>query len=268
MTPTLEIIIPVRNPDARLLQTAASLVAQTDRRFEVLLSDNCPGTGIERLEEAAKQLMAAGITVRRVKMPGELKRLEHWNRAHSEARADWLKPLLAGEILRPEYVARFRKRVEEKPQAQFVRCDAALRTEWGVETVRAPFDEASIAAAQFGDYFPAKVEWICRMSNVAYSRIAWLATGGYCNQLPGFASLNLNVTLALHHGLENIAEPLVVVESADRLPLNESGGERVNLPLELWLTLRQARNYCVATKVPWRCRWPWWRGMIARLGHW
>jgi glycosyltransferase involved in cell wall biosynthesis len=267
MTPTLEIVIPVRNPDATLLRTAASLAAQTDRRFEVLLSGNSRA-GLEQVEEAARQLVLAGITVRRADAPGELKRLEHWNLAHSLARGDWLKPLLPGDVLTPEYVERLKLRLEERPEAQFVRCDAELRTEWGWEILRAPFDDARIGAAQFGDYFPAKVEWICRLANVAYSRIAWLASGGYCNQLPGFASLNLNVTLALHHGLENIAEALVRVESADRLPLNESTGERVNLPLELWLALRQARNYCIAAKVPWRRQWPCCRAAAARMGHW
>jgi len=268
MTSTLEILIPVRDPDDGLARTAASLAAQTDRRFEVRLSDNFSRTGREHLEAAEKQLLAAGITVGRAKTPVELKRLEHWNWAQAQARADWLKPVLSGELLKPEYIARLRRRLEEKPQAQFVRCDAELRTEWGVETLRAPFGEASITAAQFGDSFPTKVDWICRAANVAYSRMAWLATGGYCNQLPGFASLNLNVTLALHHGLENIAEPLVAVESADRLSLNESRGERVNLPLELWLILRQARNYCLAAKVPWRCERPWRRAAAAWAGHW
>jgi hypothetical protein len=268
MTPTLEILMPVCNPDARLVQTAASVAAQTDRRFEVRLSDNSSRAGLEHLEEAARQLRAAGITIHPSKSVPGLKRVEHWNRIHAEARADWLKPLLPGDVLKPEYVERLRCRLDEKPGAQLARCDAELRTEWGVETLRAPFDDAGITTAQFGDYFPARIDWICRTANVAYSRTAWLASGGYCCQLPGFASLNLNVTLALHHGLENIAEPLVTVESADRLPLNESGGERVNLPLELWLVLRQARNYCIAAKVPWRCQWPWWRAAIARMGHW
>ena len=268
MTPTLEIIIPVCNPDGRLLQTAASLVAQTDRRFEVLLGDNFSQTGSEHLAEAARQLQAAGIAVRQVKAPSELKRLEHWNWLHSQARADWLKPLLSGDILKPEYVARLRKRVDEKPQAQLVRCNAELRTEWGMEILRAPFVHAGIEAAQFCEYFPAKVDWISRASNVACQRIAWLATGGYSLQLPGFASLNLNVILALHHGLENIPEPLVTIESADRLPLNEVDGARVNFPLELWLILRQARNYSIAARLPWRGKWPWLRGLTAVMGRW
>ena len=189
MTPTLEILIPAGTPGDGLAETAASLAAQTDRRFEVLLGENFAGTGSEQRAEAEKQLAAAGIAVRRADAPFEMKRLEYWNHAHSQARADWLKPLLPGEILKPEYVARLRRRVEEKPQAQFVRCDAELRTDWGIETVRAPFGESSIAAAQFGDYFPARVDWLCRAANVAYSRLAWLAAGGYSPAIAGLREL-------------------------------------------------------------------------------
>lgn len=268
MNPTLEILLPVRNPGTGLLRTALSLAAQTGRSFEVLLSDDGSGARGEHIEAALKQLSAAGIAVRQLKAPGELTRVELWNWTHAQARADWLKPLLAGDALQPKYVERLKQRLAEKPSAQLVRCDAELHMDWGVDSARAPFADSSIAAAEVGDYFPAKVDWICRASNMAYSRTAWLGAGGYCDQLPGFASLNLNVTLALHHGLENIAEPLVTVESADRLPLNESTGERVNFPLELWFVLRQARNYCIAAKVPWHCRWPWWRATTARLGRW
>jgi hypothetical protein len=263
MTPTLEILIPAGNSEAGLSKTIASLAAQTDRNFQVLIGENFAPADRHRAE-----ISAAGIPVRRVTAPFELKRLELWNWLHSQTCGDWLKLLLPGDILRPGYVSLLRQRIQEKSGAQLMRCDAELKTEWGVETVRAPFNDSAITAAQVGDYFPARVDWICRTANIAYNRNAWLAAGGYCTQLPGFASLNLNVTLALHHGMENIAETLVDVESADRLPLNESRGERVNLTLELWLILRQARNYCLAAKVPWRCRWPWRRALAARLGHW
>ncbi len=266
MTPTLEILIPASHPDTRLSWTVGSLAAQTDRDFEVLLSGSTEAS--LQIAEAINKLSGAGIAVRQIPAPRDLKRVELWNWLHAQARADWLKPLLPGNVLQPEYLARLRQRLAEKPSAQFVRCDAELQLEWGTETLRAPFTDACLVAAQVADYFPAKVDWLSRISNVAYARTAWLATGGFCNQLPGFASLNLNVTLALHHGVENLAEALVKVESADRLPLNESAGERVNFPLELWLVLRQARNYCLAAKVPWHCRWPWWRATTARLGHW
>jgi hypothetical protein len=260
MNPSLEILLPAHAADDRLLQTVASLVSQSDRQFTVLLN--------EKTGHAAKPLSAAGIAIRHIATPFEMKRLELWNWLHSQAQADWLKLALPGEILHPEYVAALRERIQKNPKARLVRCDAELQTDWGIETIRAPFSDGAIPAAEFSRYFPAGVDWICQAGNVAYSRLAWVATGGYSNQLPGFASLNLNVTLALHHGLENVPEPLVRIESPDRLPLNESRGERINYPLELWLVLRQARNYCLAAGLPWRCRWPWRRALLAGLGHW
>ena len=72
MNPELEIIIPVRNPDERLARTVASLAAQTDRQFSVLLSDNGSTSGLNHIKEAQQQLAAVGIPVRRIQAPGEM----------------------------------------------------------------------------------------------------------------------------------------------------------------------------------------------------
>src|SRR5689334_11990554 len=96
MDPKLEIILPIRNPGVSLAQTVASLLAQTDRQFSVLLSDNYSTTGSNYLDAAQEQITAAGVPVRRLKPPCELKRIEHLNWAHARAQGDWLKPLLPG----------------------------------------------------------------------------------------------------------------------------------------------------------------------------
>jgi len=267
MTPTLEILVPAGAQAGRLNQTVASLVAQTDRRFSVLLGENAGRAGLEEAADAEKQLAAVGIMVRRLARSNDSTRIEHWNGLHAHARADWLKPLVCGDTVKPGYIAALLRRLEERPAARLVRCDVEVLTQWGLETVRAPFDEPSVSPAEFADYFPARVDWICRSANVAYSRTSWSMTGGYCNQLPGFTSLNLNVTLALHHGLENLAAPLASVESRDLLPWNECEGDRVNFAAELWLILRQARNYCLAANVPWRGG-VWSRAAAAWLGRW
>ena len=263
----MEIIIPVRNPDQRLARTAASVAAQTDRKFSVILSDNGSTSGLNYIKEAQQQLAAAGIPVRRVQAPGEMRWLEHWNWAQAQAQADWLKPLPVGSELKPVYVEAFNQRIHQQPQARFVRCDGEVRTEWGLETVRAPFPQGSISPAEVLNYFPARIRWLATGSNMAYQRVAWLAAGGYSMQLPGCAFLNLHVILALHHGLENIHEPLVTVDLAGELPLNKNHNGRVNLWLELWLILRQARNYCLAAKLPWPKKWLLLRG-ISAMGRW
>ncbi|MDB6112752.1 MAG: hypothetical protein JWR69_4502 [Pedosphaera sp.] len=251
MTPALEIILPIRNPGAELAAMVASLAAQTDRRFGVILSDNFSSSGLEHIATAEQCLASAGISVRRLRPPAALGRIEHWNWAHAQSQAAWLKPLLAGGRLQPTYVERLQGCIHERPGARFIRCDAEIQTEWGPETLRAPFAEAAITPTDFLAYFPARVDWIGNLLGVAYHRVAWLATGGYSVHLPACAALNLNVILALHHGMENLPERLVTARFAERHSLNEITGGRVNLWLELWFVMRQAQNYCLATKLPW-----------------
>src|ERR1700722_19316399 len=204
MNPELEIIIPVRNPDQRLERTAASVATQTDRKFSVILSDNGSSSGLKYIKEAQQQLASVGIPVRRIQAAGEMRRLEHWSWTQAQAQADWLKPLPVGSEVKPVYVEAFNQRIHQQPQARFVRCDTEVRTEWGPETVRAPFPQSSIRPAEVLNYFPARIRWLATGSSVAYQRVALPAAGGYSVQLPGCAFLNLNLILALHHGLENI----------------------------------------------------------------
>ncbi len=180
-----------------------------------------------------------------------MKRLEHWNWAHAKSQAGWLKLLLPGEQLKPEYVARLGACIEQRPHARFIRCDAVVQTDWGPVIERAPFPRPAVGAAEFMDYFPRSRDWISRSVNVACQRTAWLAAGGYATQLPGLAVLNFNVIQALHHGVENLPETLASVDSTMAGSLNGNGAERVNAVLELWLILRQAQIYCLAAKRPW-----------------
>src|SRR5260221_14248792 len=138
MSPALKIIVPLRNPGAELAPTVASLVSQTDHDFSVLLSDNFSATGLDHLTEAQKQLAAAGIAVRCVKPPFELRRIEHWNWAHAESRAEWLKPLTPGGALKPAYVQQLKQRIRERPQAQIIRCGLETRPAGGGSRHRAP----------------------------------------------------------------------------------------------------------------------------------
>ena len=269
MSSALEIIIPLRNPGAELASTVASLTSQTDRDFGVLLSDNFSTTGIDSVMAAQKQLVAAGIAIHCVKPPFELRRIEHWNWAHAQSRAEWLKPLPPGGVLKPSYVEQLKQRLSQQPKAQIVRCDFEIESAGKDSRDNAPFPSAqpSLTPVEFLQYFPARMEWIAVCVNMAYRRTAWLAAGGYCPQLPGCASLNLNVTLALHHGLENLPETLATMALDRPFFLNDAAAARVNLPLELWLILRQARNYCLAAKLPWAKKWLLPAGIIAAMGR-
>src|SRR5580700_1080445 len=105
---TLEIILPLRNPTAAFERSVESILAQKERSFTVLISDNHSGTGTELITAAAERLRGAGIAVRNVRPPLELGRVEHWNWAMQESAADWLKPLFAGDWLDANYVTLLR----------------------------------------------------------------------------------------------------------------------------------------------------------------
>jgi hypothetical protein len=268
MSSWLDIIIPIAHPEARLNGTIASLVNQTDHDFGVVLNENHFESVSIEVNEAERQLQAAGIPVRRMKAPFPLKRAEQWNWAHSQSQAEWLKLLLPGEQLKPAYVQRLKQRVNEHPKAQFVRCDAEVGTDWGMETISAPIDQDHVNPAEFLNYFPAQPGWISRSVNVAYTRTAWLATGGYSAHLPACAALNLNVILALHHGLDNIPETLASSDETSENSARTGGVSRVNRGLETWLILRQAKNYCLASRLPWSNHCLLAKGLSAGLGRW
>jgi len=261
MDAELEIIIPARNPSDALIRTVASLIAQTDRKFSVMLSDDCSVTGAEHWTAAQNQFATAGIAVRRVSPAMTLKQVEHWNWSHNQSQARWLKVLMPGEQLKPHYVARLRERIATTPAAQFIRCDAELETDWGIKVLKAPFSKPAVAAGEAINYFPAEFHWLSRSVHFAYSRTAWLALGGFLPQLPTYAVLNLNVLMALHFGIENIPESLATTT----LDLNENPAARVNHWLELWLVLRQAKNYCLAAKLPWPEQCLFWRSFTLAL---
>ena len=184
MNHALDILIPATNPGAELARTAASLAAQADRGFSVVLGEGFPVAGNDYLNAAQKELEAAGIAVRRLQSPFEMKRVEFWNWVHAEARADWLKPLLPGEELKPAYMARLKERIGERAASPFIRCEVELQTDWGPEIVAAPFAGGFIPAAEFPGYFPAQVNWISRSINVAYPAHGVAGAGGLCDAVP------------------------------------------------------------------------------------
>jgi hypothetical protein len=263
MNPELEILLPAHGSPTRVMQTAVSLAAQTDRKFSVLLGEAAANS----MSEAQALLTKAGIKVRCLTPPSGLKAVEHWNWLHSESRAEWLKLLLPGDQLCPAFVDRLRQRFTARPAAQLIRCNVEQRTDWGLRTLRAPFTESAIAPATFANYLHGRLDWISQSLNVAYRRTAWTAIGGYSTQLPACAALNLNVILALHHGLENVPEPLVMDHAENSPELNEPRGGWVNHWLETWLVLRQARYHCVGANILWKKRWLWAAAFAAAAGR-
>jgi hypothetical protein len=245
MTAWLEVIMPMRNPTGILLQSINSLAAQTRKNLAVLISDNHSTQGLEIIEEARRILQAAAIPIRIVRPSLELKRVEHWNWAHSEAQADWLKPLFVGDILFPAYVEKVFQRVTEKPEAKFIRCEMESRQEGATTmTTRIPFSEESLTPADVVRYYPRLGNWIGGPVNVAYHRLAWQISGGYMPQLPACADLQLYLTMILRHGLESIPTPLVAFQLHPQRFSHKIGSRNISGNTEQWLIFRQMQNQC------------------------
>jgi hypothetical protein len=260
----LEIIIPVSGYGAALDATMDSVAAQTARGFGVGLSEQPSPGGRSQLEPAAQLLADAGIAVRRVRPRRRLARIEHLNWAHAQAEAEWLKPLFAGQKLEPQYVAKLRERVEASPKAHFARCDVRVQEDWGARVGRAPFSENALAPRDFLRHMLEQMDWIGRSTGMMYRRLAWRALGGYSVNLPAGSALNLNVSLGLHHGIENVPECLVSTESA-RPAAGAMQRGKFSAWLEMWIILRQARNYCSNAKLDWPVKGTgraWWSQMV------
>ena len=104
-------------------RTIESLVAQTDKGFSVLISDNFSTSGQEHITRALSALTAAGIAARRIQPPAEVGRVEHWNWLHYQSTADWLKPLFAGDWLEPDYVRMVREVFAKEPGCGYFFCN-------------------------------------------------------------------------------------------------------------------------------------------------
>ena len=205
----LEILIPVRNPTAVFDKTVESLTVQTDKNFSVLISDNFSTKGQEHIAAALEKLSAAGIAARKVQPPVELERVEHWNWAHYQSPADWLKPLFVGDWLEPVYVSRVREIAAANPACRYIYSNgythiAGQEPTTGQNPWAGRFNSPEVMqdvvlrhGMQFGP-----------PSAAAYERTAFLALGGYPTGLPISADSLLYCTLAARFGAAGIQEKL------------------------------------------------------------
>jgi hypothetical protein len=206
---TLEIILPVRNPTEVLAQTAGSIAGQTDRRFSVLISDNHTTKGIEWIDAAANEFQKASISVRRVKPPVELGRVEHWNWAHHETAADWIKPVFAGDWLELDYVAKLRAAQTANPVCRYIFASYVLhRVNEAPVTVSSPWAGRFYPAAEMKQGVLRYGMQFGPPSVAAFQRNAFIAAGGYPTPLPICSDSLLFCALASRHGVLGLTEPL------------------------------------------------------------
>jgi hypothetical protein len=234
---TLEIILPLRNPTPVITQTLRSLVAQKDRRFSVLFSDNHSTQGLDLLDTGARELAAAGIEVRRVQPPYELGRVEHWNWAHHESSADWLKPLFAGDWLEPDYVTQVRAALLGYPQCRYVFSSYAYHLgDNPVVNLINPHAGAFIPPERMERIVLSQGMQFGPPSAAAFERNAFISLGGYPTTLPICSDSLLFCAMASRYGALGLADPLC--------HFNIHGARfSTKLPQQRRNTLREAITY-------------------------
>jgi hypothetical protein len=220
----IEIIIPLHNPSDNLIRMVDSILQQDTRNFSILLSDNHSTSGKLLIEKSVDKLSKAGLAVRLVRPPMELKKIEHWNWAHFQSRATWLKPLYSGDWLEPDYMATVLREMAANPLCSYLYCNAIRYTAPATpgKPSRAtppnlPGEATEIRTAFTGRYFSGAEmrKQLFRLNQpfgppsvATYKREAFLALGGYRTTLPVFADSLLFQTMALRFGGLGIARPL------------------------------------------------------------
>lgn len=206
---TLEIILPLRNPTEVLEQTVRSLIAQTDRDFSVMISDNYSTQGQEWMDAAAAQMEGAGIKVKRVRPPFELGRVEHWNWAHHEAKSEWLKPVFMGDWLEPDYVRQLRAGANGNPGCRYVFSSYVLhRLGEAPVTVKGAWTGRFYSAAELQRVVLGNGMQFGPPSVAAFEREAFIAVGGYPTPLPICSDALMFCAMASRFGALGLAEPL------------------------------------------------------------
>jgi hypothetical protein len=204
----IEVILPLRNPLDVLHKTAELLAAQTDREFSVLISDNHSTSGREHMETAAKVLREAGLAVRVIQPPQALERVEHWNWAHYQSRAAWLKPLFAGDWLEPAYIGRLREAIAADPRCRYVFSNSYYHAGDAPPVTGENRSGPYRPPAYWQDIVLRYGMQFGPPSAAAYERTAFMALGGYPTTLPITADSLFFCTLAARFGATGLAEPL------------------------------------------------------------
>lgn len=197
----IEILIPLRNITEVIQKTIHSLIAQTFRDFRVLISDNFSTTGQEWIDWAVRELEGNGVSVRRIKPPVELGRVEHWNWIHYESHATWLKPLFGGDSLEPDYIASVCAAVSKVPECAYVSCGYRYHHGDVSTDVQCSFTSRFIPASEMQDRVLRYGMQFGPPSAAFYKRDIFLKSGGYDPALPICADSLLFCKMAARNGV-------------------------------------------------------------------
>ena len=234
MESSLEVLIPARNPGEVFRGTIDSLLAQSDRRFTVLISDNFSVGGTEGLAAAAEKLREGGLPTRIIRPPWEMGRVQHWNWLHHQSEADWLKPLFVGDSLEPDCFRACRAAIQAHPDLGFLFFGFHFQNPDGGR-------ELALFRDSEGRIDPGTVPRRCMSEgnffggpvNVLYRRAAFQTAGGHLTSLPYLADFDLYARLAMQVPAWVIPQPLATfLRHEQRFTKGGSGTRRESMNAE------------------------------------
>jgi glycosyltransferase involved in cell wall biosynthesis len=126
------VCIPVRNAEAMIERCVDSVLAQEDADFRVVLVDNASTDGTFALA-CARAAHDSRVVVYR--NPRDIGRIANWNRCLELAgEAEYVKLLMAGDVLLPGFLAGSSAMLDAFPQAVLLRASLSFRyTDGGVD---------------------------------------------------------------------------------------------------------------------------------------
>lgn len=125
--PTLTIFILCHNRPDDTRQAIVSVLAQTDRDFDLVVSDNSSNDEVERFVKAE----FPQVDYRR-RLP-MLPALAHFNRCMDEAGSDYFCLFHDDDLMHPDFVRKLRQVLDEHPQAVACACNARVETMGRIE---------------------------------------------------------------------------------------------------------------------------------------
>ena len=99
--PRVSLGLPVYNGEAYLKEAIESVLAQTYKDFECIISDNA---STDRTREICEQYAASDARIRYVRQPSNIGAGKNYNFVFDEARGEYFKWVAHDDIIAPEYV--------------------------------------------------------------------------------------------------------------------------------------------------------------------
>lgn len=116
-TPRISIGVPVYNGEPLVCEAVGSLLVQTYRNFELIISDNA---STDRTEELCRQFAEADARVRYVRQPKNIGGMPNFEFLLNEARAPYFMWAAHDDRWLPSYLESMVRVLDENPQAESV----------------------------------------------------------------------------------------------------------------------------------------------------